>query len=165
MSRKHRFAAMAAALLAVCLGPLTRAEVTEPALAVTAKDAGLKWGPCPDFMPKGCKIAVLHGDPAKPNADVFLKVPENSKISHHWHSSAERIVLISGKLEVTYDGQETLVLKPGGYAYGPAKLAHHAVCAKGAPCVLFIAFEEPVDAVPVASFTNKRAASYAGTAR
>jgi len=33
----------------------------EPALALTFKDAQLKWGPCPAFIPKGCEIAVLHG--------------------------------------------------------------------------------------------------------
>ena len=57
------------------------------------------------------------------------------------------MVLVSGELSVTYKGQATTVLKPGMYAYGPAKLPHEAVCASGAPCVLFIAFEAPVDAV------------------
>jgi hypothetical protein len=33
------------------------------------------------------------------------------------------------------------------YAYGPAKLAHKAVCGNAGPCVLFIAFEAPVDAI------------------
>ena len=41
----------------------------------TADDPHLQWNPCPPFLPKGCQIAVLHGDPAKPNVDVFLKVP------------------------------------------------------------------------------------------
>ena len=84
---------------------------------------------------------------AKPNADVFFKVPANFRIPWHTHTSAERMVLVSGELSVTYEGQPTTVLKPGMYAYGPAKLAHEAVCASGAPCVLFIAFEAPVDAV------------------
>jgi len=120
----------------------------EPALASTFKDAKLQWGPCPPFIPKGCEIAVLHGDPAKPNADVFFKVPAASEIPHHWHTSPERMVLVSGELTVTYDGQAPATLKAGMYAYGPAKLGHKAACAKGDPCVLFIAFESPVDAVP-----------------
>jgi quercetin dioxygenase-like cupin family protein len=123
----------------------------EPALANTFKDSRLKWGPCPAFIPKGCEIAVLHGDPAKNNADVFFKVPANFEIPRHWHSSAERMVLVSGKLEVAYDGQKPVVLRPGMYAYGPAKLPHKAFCAKGEPCVLFIAFESPIDAVPTES--------------
>jgi quercetin dioxygenase-like cupin family protein len=115
-------------------------------LSRTAGDATLKWGGCPDFMPKGCEIAVLHGDPAKSNADVFFRVPANAVIPRHWHTSAERMVLVAGELHVTYDGQETAVLKPGTYAYGPARLPHKAECAGAGPCVLFIAFESPVDA-------------------
>jgi quercetin dioxygenase-like cupin family protein len=117
-------------------------------LTRTTKDAQLKWGPCPEFLPKGCQIAVLHGDPSKNNADVFFKVPANSVIPRHWHTSAERMVLVSGELHVTYDGHKTTVLKPGTYAYGPPKMPHKAECKKAGPCILFIAFESPVDAVP-----------------
>jgi quercetin dioxygenase-like cupin family protein len=126
-----------------------QAPVPEPALTQAADDAQLKWGPCPPFLPKGCAIAVLHGDPAKDNLDVFFKVPAKSTVPLHWHTSAERMVLVSGELHVTYDGQMTSVLKPGTYAYGPAKRPHHGFCASTNPCVLFIAFESPMDAVPV----------------
>jgi quercetin dioxygenase-like cupin family protein len=121
---------------------------TQPALAFADSDPTLQWGPCPDFMPTGCQIAVLHGDPSKPNADVFFKVPANATIASHWHSSAERMVLVAGELQVTYDGQEPTTLRPGMYAYGPAKLPHKAVCGQSDACILFIAFEGPVDAVP-----------------
>lgn len=97
-------------------------------LARTAGDPSLKWGGCPDFMPRGCGIAVLHGDPAKDHADVFFRVPANAEIPRHWHTSAERMVLVAGELSVRYDGHPPLTLKPGGYAYGPPKLPHRAVC-------------------------------------
>jgi len=126
---------------------MTPVSGQEAPLTRTTKDSQLKWGPCPPFLPKGCEIAVLHGDPAKSNADVFFKVPANSVIPRHWHTSAERMVLVSGELHVTYDGHKTAVLKPGTYAYGPAKLAHKAECKKAGPSVLFIAFESAVDAV------------------
>jgi quercetin dioxygenase-like cupin family protein len=120
----------------------------ESALHHTATDPKLSWGGCPEFMPKGCAIAVLHGDPAQPNADVFFKVPAGAEIPRHHHTSAERMVLVSGEMKVTYDGQAPVTLRPGSYAYGPAKAPHSATCAAGAaPCVLFIAFEGPVDAL------------------
>ena len=115
-------------------------------VALDAHDAQLKWGPCPPLFPKGCEIAVLHGDPSEPNADVFLKVPANYTIPPHWHTSAERMVLVSGELHVEYDGHGSSVLMPGTYAYGPAKAPHKASCKASAACVLFIAFESPVDA-------------------
>jgi len=119
------------------------------AVARTFQDAGLQWGPCPPFLPEGCAIGVLHGDPAKPNADIFLKVPGGAAIPRHRHTSAERMVLVSGELRVAYDGQDEVVLRPGSYAYGPAALPHSASCTAGDPCVLFIAFEGPVDAIPM----------------
>lgn len=130
-------------------GALAGAPVSAQApVTRSAQDPQLKWGPCPPFLPKGCQITVLQGDPAKNNADIFFKVPANSVLPRHWHTSAERMVLVSGELHVTYDGHKTAVLKPGSYAYGPAKLAHRAECKQAGPCVLFIAFEQPIDAVP-----------------
>jgi quercetin dioxygenase-like cupin family protein len=136
-----------AALLLLLASPFAVALAQDAPLTRTAGDATLQWGGCPDFMPQGCQIAVLHGDPAKNNADVFFKVPANAVIPRHWHTSAERMVLVAGELHVTYDGQPTAVMKPGTYAYGPARLPHAATCGKSGPCVLFIAFESPVDAV------------------
>lgn len=127
---------------------LALAQLAPPAraLASTFDDPALQWGSCPAFMPEGCAIAVLHGDPSKDNADVFFKVPAGAHIARHWHTSAERMVLVSGELRVTYDGQDESVLKVGTYAYGPARLPHAADCVSEAPCVLAIAFESPVDA-------------------
>lgn len=133
--------------LALC-GLAATASAQEPPRSWSAGDPGLKWGPCPPFLPKGCAIAVLRGDPAKPNVDIFFKVPAKASIPRHWHTSAERMVLVSGELHVAYDGHKTAVLKPGTYAYGPAKLPHKAECKNAGPCVLFIAFESPLDAVP-----------------
>ncbi len=133
----------------VGLSAYSQAPAQEQPLTWTAGDPQLKWGPCPPFLPKGCGIAVLHGDPAKDNVDVFFKVPAKATIPLHLHSSAERMVLVAGELHVTYDGQKKAVLKPGTYAYGPAKRPHNGFCASSVPCVLFIAFESPLDAVPV----------------
>lgn len=115
-------------------------------VAININDTNLEWGSCPEFMPEGCNISVLHGDPAKGNADIIFRVPANSEIPMHWHNSAERMVLISGEMEVTYEGEETQSLKSGTYAYGPAKKPHSAKCKDSGPCILFIGFNEPVDA-------------------
>lgn len=120
-------------------------EASDKPLAIAAASADLKWGPCPPGMPEGCQIAVLHGHPAKPNADIFLKVPAGAAIEPHWHSSAERMVLVGGQLSVRYQGAPEADLLPGTYAYGPARLPHRADCRSSEPCTLFIAFEGPVD--------------------
>jgi quercetin dioxygenase-like cupin family protein len=136
-------------LLFTSLMAFTGLQADEPAVAFTANAEALEWGPCPAFIPEGCQIAVLHGDPAKNNTDVFFKVPGDFAIPHHWHTSPERMVLVSGKMRVTYDNQATELMEPGTYAYGPSKRPHVAFCEKGEDCVLFIAFEDPVDAFEV----------------
>lgn len=130
-------------------GTFFSAQAEELSLSKLAKDTSLEWGPCPAFLGEACKIAVLHGDPAKSNSDIFFKVPGDYKIPLHWHTSAERMVLVSGKMDVKYDGENNNVLVSGSYAYGPAKKPHKAYCHSGEDCVLFIAFEEPIDAFEV----------------
>lgn len=151
VSRSSHKALCSSLLVLVCAASasaLARSPDQEPAVTRTADDAALQWGPCPPFLPAGCGIAVLHGDPAKKNVDVLLRVPGRSKLPLHTHTSAERMVLVAGELHVTYEGQDMAVLKPGTYAYGPAKRPHEGFCASQVPCVLFIAFESPLDAVP-----------------
>lgn len=112
----------------------------------TMNDIDLKWGPCPEIFPMGCEISVLQGAPDKPGADVYLRVPANYIIPPHTHTSAEHMTLVSGKLEVKYKGEKTMTLEEGSYAYGPPKHAHQAKCTSKELCVLFIHFDEPVDA-------------------
>ena len=138
---------VAATLLGAALAaPLAAAE---PPLAVDTQGAQLKWGACPPMFAPGCEIAVLRGDPAKPNADVLLRVPAGMRLAPHRHSSAERMILVAGRLRVHYQGNAPRVLTPGTYAFGPAGLPHEATCLRGPRCVLFIAFEGPVDAEAV----------------
>ncbi len=135
-------------LLASLLPIPAIAQSQSPSVAVakTFYDSSLQWGPCPDFLPEGCSIAVLHRDLGQHNADIFFKVPAKARMARHWHTSPERMVLVSGELQVTYDGRAPVKLNVGNYLYGPAKVSHSAFCASDIPCVLAIAFESPVDA-------------------
>ena len=120
---------------------------SDKAFIVHTDAENLEWGPCPDYFPNGCGLAVLQGDPAEHNADVLLRVPGNSTIPHHCHTSAERMILVAGTFEVDYDGQDPVVMRAGTYAYGPPRLPHVAHCRSEEECLLFIAFEKPVDAI------------------
>ncbi len=145
----HPFFRVATLIAALSAAPLTAADAQSTApRAVQANDRNILWSPCPPFLPKGCQIGVLNGDPAKPNVDIFFKVPGKSKIAAHKHTSAERMVLVQGQMTVTYEGHEPVRLRRGSYAYGPAGLMHEAACLSAEPCVLFIAFEQPLDAIP-----------------
>lgn len=133
--------------VALCTPAIAQKTPGEQAFSRTHKDPQLKWNPCPPIFPKGCEVTVLHGDPANGRSDVFLRTPANYRFPWHWHTSPEHMILVSGVLHVTYEGQKPSVLRAGSYAYGPAKANHEARCANAGPCVLFIAFESPIDAV------------------
>ncbi|HXG98814.1 MAG TPA: cupin domain-containing protein [Sphingomicrobium sp.] len=121
-----------------------------PPLALAASDAAVKWGPCPPVFTKpGCELTVLRGDPARPGADVMLRIPGGYAIPAHRHTSAERMILVGGDLRVRYQGHPQKTLAAGHYAYGPAGLAHEGACTSTGPCTLFIAFDGPVDAEAV----------------
>ena len=144
-------AALGAGALIACAEQVDEsAALTASAAPLTrlAEDASLQWGPCPDLFPAGCEITVLHGDPAQPNADVFLRTPGGGfRLPPHTHSSAERMILVRGEMAVDYQGADPATLSAGEYAYGPAGLPHEASCVSQQACVLFIAFEGPVDAM------------------
>ena len=121
----------------------------ENSVLISVDDESLQWGPCPPFIPEGCKAAVLHGDLAQSNADVVFKFEGGLDLPNHWHNSAERMILLSGELEVTYKGEPKRIMKKGNYAFGPAKKPHTAKCVSKKPCILFVGFVEPVDAFAV----------------
>lgn len=151
-TRTYPFTFSAGLMLVLLLGTVVQAqssETDEKAFLWSADQQELEWGACPEFMPEDCQIALLQGDPAKPNADIFFKLQPHTTAPNHWHNSAERMVLISGELEVKYEGQEAEVMKAGTYGYGPAERSHEASCISDEPCVLFVAFEKPVDAFAV----------------
>ena len=128
---------------------MANSDIDESSVVRSFEDPSLEWGPCPPFMPEGCNIAVLHGDPSKSDVDVLFKVNGKSSIPNHWHNSHERMVLLTGKMQVPYKGESMQTMDVGDYAYGPAKKPHTAKCISKDPCILFIGFGEPLDAFAV----------------
>ncbi|HXH74155.1 MAG TPA: hypothetical protein VNJ08_04275 [Bacteriovoracaceae bacterium] len=90
----------------LCLLSLTvfAQDKTDAPIVRTMKDKDLKWGPCPDIFPSGCEVSVLHGDPTKDHADVYMRVPGKYVIPAYSHTSSEHITLVSGNLKVKYQG-------------------------------------------------------------
>lgn len=117
----------------------------ELAIVTSIDDPALEWEPCPPIFAEGCEIASLHGDPSEPNSDMFFKMPGNYEFPAHWHQSAERMVLLSGTIRVTYAGQPEYLMQAGTYAYGPSIGVHYGGCISDEPCVLFMTFDGPVD--------------------
>jgi quercetin dioxygenase-like cupin family protein len=92
------------------------------------KPEALKWSDA-QGLPKGAKIAVLVGDPAKAETFVVLaKFPPHYKVPPHTHPAAELITIISGSLGngmgEQFDMKKGEVLKAGASYTLPANHAH-----------------------------------------
>ncbi|HET9646472.1 MAG TPA: cupin domain-containing protein [Burkholderiaceae bacterium] len=110
--------------------------------------AGIKWMDAPPNMPKGAKLAVLHGDPGKPGPFTLrLMAPANYKIAPHTHTQDENLTVISGSLYLAMgekaDNSKAHALKAGGFHFLPGKTAHYAFTKS--PTVVQVHGEGPFD--------------------
>ena len=101
----------------------------------------IKWQEGPPSLPKGAKIAVLEGDPAKEGPFVFrVKIPDGYRVPPHTHPKTERITVISGTFNVgmgdKFDQTATKPMPAGTYGYWPAGMKHF-VWAKGETILQF----------------------------
>lgn len=112
----------AVAALAASLLPLT-AHAQAPALA---------WGPAPAVFPAGAKMAVLQGDPSKPEwFTVRLDLPSGYRVQPHFHPTDELLTVISGTFLLgmgdKLDEAKATVLPTGGFGTVAANMHHYAV--------------------------------------
>ena len=112
--------------------PILSAPVVVPAAAV-------KWMDAPPFLPKGAKLAVLVGDPSKPEAfTIRLQMPDGYKIAPHTHPTDEHVTVMSGTFRAAmgtkWDDKALGDFAPGSYANMAASMPHFAT-AKGVTVV------------------------------
>ena len=129
--------------------PVAAADSPEPPR--TVQFARPKWEPCLPFVPKGCEVALVKGDFTRGGSQIVYRMPANFDVPAHWHTSAERMVVMAGKIRMTYDGRAPEVLETGDSAEAPGKLPHAAFCLRGTPCVVLVEYALPFDAIPVAA--------------
>lgn len=107
--------------------------------AVVTPVAAVKWMDAPPFLPKGAKLAVLVGDPSKPEPfTIRLQMPNGYKIPPHTHPTDEHVTVLSGTFRAamgtTWDDKALGDFAPGSYANMAASMAHYAQ-AKGTTVV------------------------------
>jgi quercetin dioxygenase-like cupin family protein len=124
-------------------------EAQDAPISLTADDPSLEWFPCGDFIPEDCQATILRLGPDGRNSDVLYRIPANMPLPAHWHTSQERMILVSGEFHIDYEGHPPLVMRAGSYAWGPPQVPHTARCGNRGTCLLFVAFVEPPDGFPV----------------
>ena len=93
--------------------------------------AEIKWKDGPQTLPKGVKMAVLEGDPAKPGMFTLrFKFPDGFEVKPHWHTQTEHATVVSGVLHLgmgeRFDRAATQALPVGTFGYWPAGTRHFA---------------------------------------
>jgi hypothetical protein len=152
------------------VGPLILVGIAAAGVVAAATDstqlvvpAGtVQWGAAPPILPKGAELAVLEGNPSeKGPVTMRLRFPANYEIPAHWHSTTERITVLSGSFHVgmgdKLDRAASQTLTAGGYLSLPSKMHHFAWTS--APTVVQINLVEgPFDLVYVDPADNPTAA-------
>jgi quercetin dioxygenase-like cupin family protein len=91
----------------------------------------VEWKDGPAALPRGSKVAVLEGDPAKEGPFVMrLRFPSGYHIPPHTHPKTERVTVLSGALYLAMgdklDRSSAQMLAAGTYGFWPAGMKHAA---------------------------------------
>ena len=146
MTASRSLVRLAAVPLALATWSLAPALAADEATMTNPNE--IQWGDAPPSMPKGAKIAVLHGDPGKAGPFVMrLMAPAGYKIPPHTHTQTENLTVVSGTLYLGMsekaDPAKAHALKAGAFHFLPGKTAHFAFTK--APTVVQVHGEGPFD--------------------
>jgi quercetin dioxygenase-like cupin family protein len=122
-------AALVALSLALAAGDHDKGAPDAKKADVLLTPADLKWTGAPPSLPKGAKVAVLEGDPAKKGPFVMrVRMPDGYRIAPHTHTKDERVTVLSGTLYLgmggTFDKKAGKALTAGSYARTGAGMKH-----------------------------------------
>lgn len=109
---------------------LSPATSREPAMTVLSPDK-LAWQDAPPILPRGARMAVLKGDPAREGMFILrLRAPDGYRIMPHWHPAAENVTVLSGRFHLgsgeAFDKKQGTAIGAGGFVSMPAMMRHFA---------------------------------------
>lgn len=121
--------------LVVLAGANVHAQQGQPSQsaphAVVATPAAITFGPAPDILPSGAKLAVIDGDPTKPGAYTMrLSMRDGYTLPPHFHPADEHVTVVEGEFLVgmgeKLDATTFTTLPAGSYGMLPRGMRHFA---------------------------------------
>lgn len=124
-----RLFTIAAVLL---LGASAAHAQSTKAHAVVAMPGALTWGPAPDILPSGARMAVIEGNPgAAGEFTLRLWMPAGYTIPPHYHPAIEHVTVLTGTFYVgmgeTFDASRVSPLPVGAFGAIPPGMKHFAL--------------------------------------
>jgi hypothetical protein len=117
--------------LALLLIGLVQSPLRAQGTAVVVPAGTAKFGPAPDILPSGAKLAVLEGDPTKGGSYTMrLWMPDGYTIPPHFHLADEHVTVVEGTFLVgmgaTLDASKFAALPAGSFGMLPPRMQHYA---------------------------------------
>lgn len=109
---------------------------------VISNQADLQW--TPETGTPGADGALLREDPATGAMELLVHYPAGHVFAPHWHSANERILLLEGTMSVQV-GSVHQELRPGGYAFMPAKQVQSMSCGAASRCAFYVYWDGKLD--------------------
>lgn len=96
---------------------------------IVAADS-ITFGDPPPSLPPGAKLAVISGDPSKPEPYVMrVQVPAGYRVAPHWHPADENLTVLSGTVALgmgdAWDDSKLRNAASGALVVMPADMRHY----------------------------------------
>jgi quercetin dioxygenase-like cupin family protein len=122
--------ALVVALVSAQLGAQGPSSQSDRSTVVVPADR-VAFGPAPEILPRGAKLAVLEGDPMKPGTYTMrLSMPDGYTIPPHTHPADEHVTVVTGTFLVGLGGRleasKFTALSAGSFAMLPPGMQHYA---------------------------------------
>ena len=96
----------------------------------------------------GSEGMLVHSDDATGGMDLLVRFPAGHVIPPHSHDSNERIFVAEGELTLRQAGGGDTLLKPGGFAFLPARQIQRISCSSKTRCTFYLSWDGKPDSRP-----------------
>lgn len=100
--------------------PMVPAAPMDP---ISLKSKDLKWE-TPPGAPKGFRVAVTQGNPAKGPFAGYVEFPKGFTMPSHYHNASMWVHVLKGSMKVTFTDGKVVELGAGDFGFAPAKKIH-----------------------------------------
>lgn len=103
----------------------------------------------------GVRASVLWGDMEHTAWGGLNRTDPGSAEAWHSHSTALRVVVISGMVSVEGGDEPTSAVGPGSFVEVPANVRHRALCVSKDECILLVTQSARYDRIPDGSASGR----------